>query len=305
MFETISFLRVIKAGFINFWRNLWLSLAASMVMVITLVILSTILILFALTSFSVKSIKDRVDISVYFQPTAMEDQILNIKTDLLKNPKVQNVTYISAQQALADFKSNHQADPLILESLNELSDNPLPATLKIQATNLEDYQAINSQLGSDQYKNLISKINYQDNQLIIDRLNKILKFIVTFGIILAIIFALIAILVITNTITLTIYNRREEVEIMRLVGATNGYIRGPFLVESVLYSLVATIICAALFFPVFMNILPKITQYLSPGVNIFDPHLFNFWYLLLAQFAVAMVLSVLSSLLAIRRYLKI
>src|SRR6185369_606908 len=111
-------------------------------------------------------------------------------------------------------------------------------------------------------------------------------------------------LVIFNTITLTIYNRKEEVEIMRLVGATNWYIRGPFLMESILYSVFSTIITGALFIPVYIKVLPKVITYVNPQVNIYANGVFNFYYLVLILFVLALFLSVASSMMAIRKYLK-
>src|SRR3989338_3542428 len=243
---SIAFFRIITTGFINFWRNIWLSAAATLVMVITLVILSILLILFGITTFSINSIKDRVDVSVYFKTGIAESKVLEVKNDLGTNPLVKSVNYTSATAALENFKQKHISDPLIIQSLSELTENPLPATLQIKAINLESYPLIASQLTGDIYKTVIDKVNFEDNRIVIERLSRILRFIITVGIILAGIFALIAILVIFNTITLTIYNRREEVEIMRLVGATNGYIRGPFIIEALLYSIAASVITGVL-----------------------------------------------------------
>ena len=221
MLESISFFRIVKTGFVNFWRNLWLAAAATMVMTVTLIIIAVLFLMFALTSYSIKTIQNTVDISVYFKIGLPENQITSIQQGLLTDSRVKEVTYISSSQALDDFKANHAGDPTITSSLNELTENPLPATLHVKANNLDDYPGIAETLQSDQYADSISKVNYQDNRLIIERLNKILKFIITFGLSLMVVFSLIAILVIFNTITLTIYNRKEEVEIMRRVGATN------------------------------------------------------------------------------------
>lgn len=305
MFESISFFRIVKIGFVNFWRNFWLSLAATIVMTVTLVIFSTLLLVFVLTNYSIKTIQNTVDVSVYFKIGLAEDQIVKIKDNISQDPRIKEVNYVSAAQAFDIFKAAHQGDPLITESLNELTENPLPATLHIKTYNLGDYPAIAQNLESDQYKNSIDKVNFEDNRLVIDRLNKILKFIVTFGLALVAVFVFIAILVIFNTITLTIYNRKEEVEIMRLVGATNWYIRGPFLTESVLYSIFSTIITGLLFIPVFYKVLPKVIAYVNPQVNIYTNSLFHFGYLVLILFVLALLLSVVSTMFAIRKYLKI
>ena len=325
--NTVTFFRIIKNGLVNFWRNIWLSLAASSVMIVTLVILSSLMLMFVITNYSVTSIRERVDISAYFKVGVTESQVLRIKTELERNGTIKEVVYISPADALKDFRDVHSNDENLLDSLNELGDNPLPATLQIKAKTLEDYPAIDTELQSDKYADVIDKVNFQDNRLVIERLNKILGFIVIFGVVLTIIFAMIAILVIFNTITLTIFNRREEVEIMRLVGATNWYIRGPFLVEASIYSIAATLITTIALIPILMN-LPQIFEYIAPGgindaffgnsgfatslVNNYISNVatsghiaLNVILLMFGQLIVALALSVTSTMLAMRKYLKV
>lgn len=301
----ISLLRIIRSGMVNFWRNRWLSAASTLIMVITLLILSILSLLFVITSSSVNSIRERVDISAYFKTGLAENQILNVKSQIERDPRVQSVTYVSAEQALAQFREAHKNDPLITDSIKELNENPLPATLQVKAHNLEDYPAIAEELSNERYRAQIEKVNFEDNRLLIERLNRLLQFIVGVGLALMIIFSLIAILVIFNTITLTIYNRRQEVEIMRLVGATNWYIRGPFLVEALMYSLVGTIITSLLLAPLYIKLLPGVSHYLNPSQDIFAANYLKFYYLVLLQLVIASVLSIISSLSAIRRYLRI
>lgn len=305
MLNTVSFFRIVKTGLVNFVRNIWLSLAATSVMIVTLVILSSLFLLFVITSYSVTSIKERVDISAYFKVGTPESQVFKIKSELEKNPQVSKVTYVSPAEALEAFKVLHKNDESITTSLGELEDNPLPATLQIKANTLEDYTAIDQSLQSENYKGIIDKVNFQDNRAVIERLNKILRFIITFGSTLIIIFSMIAILVIFNTITLTIYNRREEVEIMRLVGATNWYIRGPFLMEALLYSIFATIITSILLIPVYIKLIPNINNYLNPGASDFTDYFIGFPLLVLLQLIISITLSVISTMLAMRKYLKI
>jgi cell division transport system permease protein len=305
MLNTISFFRVIHSGAVNFWRNRWLSAAATLIMVITLIILSILSLLFVITQSSVHTIRERVDISAYFKTGLAENQIVSVKNQIEQNPLVKSVNYVSADQALEQFKQAHSNDSLITDSIKELNENPLPATLQIKATNLTDYPAIANELNSGKYSGQIEKVNFEDNRVVIDRLNRLLKFIIGAGLALIIIFSLIAILVIFNTITLTIYNRREEVEIMRLVGATNWYIRGPFLTEALMYSVVGTVVTSLLLAPLYLKLLPGISNYLNPSADIFAASYFRFYYLVLIQLVVACLLSIISSTLAIRRYLKI
>lgn len=305
MFDSISFLRIIKTGFVNFWRNPWLSAGATMVMTITLVIFAILFLLFSVANYSVKTIQERVDVSVYMKKGLAEERISQIKNELEQDSRVKQISFISAEQVLADFKERNKNSPRILAALNEVDENPLLATLRIKAKSIDMYPQIAQNLNADKYKDYIDKVNYNDNRELIDRLGKILKIIVSLGLALVIIFSLIAVLVIFNTITLTIYNRKEEVEIMRLVGATNWYIRGPFLTESLLYAVFSTAISAALFYPVFYSVLPKVSLFVNPELTVFNQNIFTFWYLVLLMLFISLFLAVFSTFLAIRKYLKI
>ncbi len=292
-------------GFTNFRRNLWLASASTLIMTITLIILSVLSLLFVITNSSVKTIQERVDISAYFKNGLAESQIFTLRDQLKQDSRIEEVRYVSAEEALAQFKETHKNDALLIESVGELNENPLPATLQIKAKNLEDYPAIAETLNSDKYQSAIEKVNFEDNRVLIERLNNLLKFIITIGIILIAVFSSIAVLVIFNTITLTIYNRREEVEIMRLVGATNWYIRGPFMIEAILYSVIATIVTSILIFPVYNNLLPKVSHYLTSSGYTFNGNLGVFFGLILIQLVIAFSLSAISSLLAMRKYLRV
>lgn len=301
----VSFFRIIRMGFTNFRRNLWLASASTLIMTITLIILSVLSLLFVITNSSVKTIQERVDISAYFKNGLAESQILTLREQLKQDSRIEEVRYVSAEEALSQFKETHKNDALLIESVGELNENPLPATLQIKAKNLEDYPAIADTLNSDKYQSAIEKVNFEDNRVLIERLNNLLKFIITIGIILIAVFSSIAVLVIFNTITLTIYNRREEVEIMRLVGATNWYIRGPFMIEAILYSVIATVVTSILIFPIYNTLLPKVSQYLTASGYTFNGDLGVFFGLILVQLVIAFTLSAISSLLAMRKYLRV
>lgn len=301
----ITFYRVVKSGVTNLRRNVWLATASTLIMTVTLIILSVLTLLFTITSYSVKTIQERVDISAYFKSDVAESKILDIRDELRKDQRIKAIDFVSSEEAERNFRDRHQTDQVILDSLNELTENPFPATLQIKAGQLEDYPAIAEELNNGKYKDLIEEINFEDNRVIIERLNSLLKFIITFGLILMVVFCLIAILVIFNTIALTIYNRREEVEIMRLVGATNWYIRGPFIVEAFTYSIIASVVTSALLLPIYFQMLPKVSNYLTPGANIFDGNIGTFLLVIAVQLVIAFILSTISSLLAMRKYLQI
>ena len=302
--ESIAIVRVIKNGWTNFWRNFWLSATATLIMIITLTILTLILLLFNLTTFAVNNIQEKVDISVYFKNEVSEKQILLIRDQIGNLPEVASVEYVSAAEALEQFRQKHINDPLITESLKELTENPLPATVQVKALKLEQYPQIVSELAKESYDPYISKINFEDNRLVIERLTRILNIVKKVGLALAIVFTAMAIFVIFNTIRLTIYNRKEEVEIMKLVGATNWYIRWPFIIESMLYAIVASIVTILLTIPLLQYIVPRINFYLGAGISGSFNRL-NILELFILQLLVALLLGIVSSLIAIRRHLRV
>lgn len=308
--KSLSLFRAFRTGFVSFWRNIWLSTAATLVMVITLLILILTALIISVSSYAIKNVQQKVDVSIYFNSTASDSQIQQIESQIEALPQVASVNLISAQQGLDAFKALHANDPVILQSLSELSTNPIPPTLQVKAKQLDQYDSIIQFASQEAFQPYIlhtpsnSGINYEDNRAIIQTMSRILTTLRRTGIVLAIIFAFIAILVIFNTIRLTIYNRREEVEIMRLVGATNWYIRWPFIIESSLYALIAVVITSALLFPTLHYLEPRINSYINTDPSTYF-HFVRFWIVLVAELVIALFLGIFSSYISIRRYLKI
>jgi cell division transport system permease protein len=299
------FKRLVKSGVTNFFRNIWLSIAATSVMTITLFIIATILVLYTLTAISLTNVKDKIGITAYFNNTTSETEILNIKDELSRVAGVKQIEYIPKNLAKDKFIAAHQDDPLLIETLNEFSesDNPLPASFAIRANDLPDYATIAQELHADRYAPYFSKI--RDNSKVIDKLNKITNAITKGGIALAIVFIIVTIMVMFNTIRLTIYNRREEVEIMRLVGATNWYIRGPFIIEGIMYGLLATAVSCGVMLLLLYLLSSRVETFLS--LQSVGGSLMNALYLkiLLVNLIVGVGLGVVASSIAIRRYLKV
>jgi cell division transport system permease protein len=303
--DSVAIYRIIRTGVINFWRNIWLSATASLIMVVTLTVLTSLLLVFDMTNFAISNVQQRVDISIYFRPQVTEKQILAIGDKLKALPEVAAVEYVSSRDALDIFRQKHVNEPEVLEALNQVGENPLPATLQVKARQLTQYQKINEYLKSPEYSIFISSANYEDNRNVIERLTTILDFVKKAGIVLAIFFSAVALLVVFNTIRLTIYNRREEVEIMKLVGATNWFIRWPFIVESIMYGVVGTIITILLTTPVFNFLVPKVNSYIGLAQDSQTFMTLSQGRLYLVQLATALLLGIISSLVAIRKYLKV
>lgn len=304
--STINAKRLIKSGATNFFRNIWVSIAATSMVAITLFIISTILVFYTLTVLSIQNSTDKVGVATaYFKDTVTDSEITNVRAQIEALPGVKSVGFVSKAQAAELFKLRHQNEPVLLETLNEFSasDSPIPASLAVRADQLSDYPQIYSQLTSDRYAPYFQTV--RDNQKVIDKLHSIINFITTFGLILAGIFILVTIMVTFNTIRLTIYNRREEVEIMRLVGATNWYIRWPFMIEGILYALFATTFVSLVVLGLLILLSGRIEQFLS--ISSLGTTLFNavFWKLLLINLVASVGLCLIASTIAIRRYLKI
>lgn len=301
----ISLARVIKFAFISFWRNIWLSTATTLIMILTLFSLTAIYILNVVSGIALDTLKEKVDVSLYLNPQASENQVNQIKDELLAMPEVSEVDYKSQQQALEEFKSRHQDNQLIISSLQELADNPLQPTLIVKATNSEDYQNIISKVESGKYGQAIEKVSYEDNREVIEKLSSTTDSIKRVGYIIIAVFSLIVALVIFNTIRLTIYTQRDEIKIMKLVGATNMFVRLPYLIEGVIYGLLASIFSTIISYAAIYYFAPSINSFLGGNTDIFSYFVGNFFYIIGLQILFGSFLGALSGYIAIRKYLRV
>ncbi len=305
----INFKRVFKTGFINFWRSGFVSFASVLVMVVTLFIIGSLLVGGALLESALSLVKDRVDINIYFRTDAKETDVTNLKTSLMSLPEVRSIVYTTREQALADFKERHKDNSLITSSLEEIGDNPLGSSLSVKAREPSQYESIARFLETDQSLvfggiNIVDKVNFYQNKKIIDRLAKIIVSAEKLGFAAALLFVIIVILVNFNTIRLAIYIAKEEIAIMRLVGASNWYIRGPFVITGIIYGFVGSIFAMALLSPA-TSWLGAVTENFFGGINIGNYYLQNFFQIFLILLATGVILGAISSFLAVRRYLRI
>ena len=300
--------RVVKAGFFSFWRNSWVSLATVLIVAITLFTVGSIVFARAVLQYTLNDIQSKVDISVYFKPDASEDDILAIRESVLKLPEVKEAEYISRDQALEDFKNRHKNNALITQSLDELGDNPLGASINIRAKKISQYASIAKFLEdlekSGGANTIIYKINYFQNKVVIDKLSQILSSANKLGLALSLILISISMLVTFNTVRLAIYTAREEISVMRLVGASNKFVSGPFVIEGVMYGVIGAIITMVIFYPLSLWLGPKSSIFFG-GIDVFDYYTGNFFQIFGLLLGVGVFLGVISSLIAVRRYLKV
>lgn len=303
-----AFKRVVKGGAVGFWRNAFVSLAAIFVMMVTLFVIGGVLFLSTLLDTSLAQLQQKVDINVYFVTTAQEEDVLALKSSLEQLPEVAEVTYTSRSQALEDFRSNHEGDELTIQALEELGENPLGARLSVRARETSQYEGIASFLSAQQEAGvngevLIDRINYFDNQKAIDRLTSIIDGVERFGLVTMIILVAASVLITFNTLRLAIYTSREEISVMRLVGASNMFIRGPFVLQGVLYGLIAGVVVLVVLYPLLLWLGPVTEEYFS--LNVFDHYLTHFGSIFLIIVGSGVALGAVSSIFAIARYLRI
>jgi len=302
MFTTLG--RIIKSGLLNFWRNGWLSTATVLIMTVALITWTSIFLLNVVLTSVLDVLAEKVDVSVYFNLDTKEPDILTLKSKLENLKEVANVEYVSTDQALEIFKNRHANDDVLLKSIKELNINPLEASLNILAKDSTQYATIASFLNQDQFKNIISKINYTENKVVIDRLNNIIRVLRESGFVAGLILAFIAFLVAFNTVRLAIYSSREEITVMKLVGASNWFVRGPFIVEGVLHGMIASAFSFMVIIPGIGFLGPKLLNFL-PEINLMNYIGNNFWSLLFFQTLGGIILGVFSSWVAIRKYLRV
>jgi len=298
--------RSIKFAFQSFFRNFWLSVVTIIILVLTIFSVTTVAGINYIAEKAIESVKDKVDVSVYFKPEVESKEVINVRYRLEELSTVKEVTYVSREEALDKFRERHQDDPVILESIDQLEENPLSATLVIKANNIDDYQSILSFLDNPDYDELIQDKNFDDNEKVINQLSTISNKIENIGIIVSVIFVVIAVLIVFNTIRINIYTHREEIGIMKLVGATNWFVRAPFLVESLIYAVLAVIICLAILYPLLGVVAPQVNNFFE-GYNLDLVSYFNsnLWQIIGWQLAFAVLLSILSSSIAVGKYLRV
>ncbi len=299
--------RIIRSGFFNFSRNAFVSLSSILVMIITLSVIGSLLFVSTTLHSWLEDIRNKVDVSVSFVTTANEDDILSLQKTLEGLPEVSSVTYTSREQVLEDFKTHHENDHSTLQALEEVATNPFGASLNVKAKDPSQYQGIaeflqNKPVLSKDGSSIIDNIDYFRNKESIDKLSRIIAAAEKLGSVFTLVLVGISILITLNTIRLAIYISREEIAVMRLVGASAMYVRGPFVVVGMIYGAVSGILTLMLFYPVTY----WVAKYSSIiGINLFDYYTHNFAQIFGIIMLSGIAIGAISSFLAVRKYLKI
>lgn len=306
--KLITFGRIVKTGTQNFVRNTTLAIAAMAVMVITLTIILFSIVANATFSRTIQTITDKITISVYLKDEVTEKRREQLITDLKKLNNVKSIGYVSKEEALNRYKKQNEANSDLLVAISQ-TDNPLPASLDVKPKDPNRIQEIKDYLEKPDIKDLQSdETSYSgERQVAIDKITKATRFFREAGVIGVIIFAIISMLIIFNTIRMAIFNRRDELNIMRLLGASSSYIRGPFIVETIIYGIVSGILSVVICNTLFV-LSPSALEASTVGVLDIqfasDYFTRNFWLILTGQIAIGIIIGAVSSIVATRRYLK-
>jgi len=309
--------RILNYGIQGFRRNIWLSLIAVITMTLTIVTISV----FALGNVAAvqqyKEFNRKLDYIIFIRDEASDTDVANLRQQVTNRSEVTEVKYLDKQAVFEEF----EADPMLTDATKAsvtADHNPLAREIEVKFADPHQYQDFDAFVKQDRFKQVVESESYsQDNKKAVDNYLQLTNFLRIFGLTFTAFFILIAIIIILNTIRLTIFSRREEIEVMRLVGATRGFIRGPFLVEGVLFGVIGALIASVLIWTFLYQLQSllnlglgssnPITQAFQVGLGyITDQHKFNglFSQLFLLQFLVGIGLGTICSALAIRRYLR-
>lgn len=302
----LSVYRVIKFSLQNFFRNIWLSVVTVTIIVMSLFVMTMLVSLNVVVQDTIVNLQNKVDVSVYFKPEVSTNTIDDIKQQLERLTIVKEIEYINKQAALENFQEKYQDNEVILKSVEALEGNPLGDILVIRANNLNNYEKILELLQQEEFQQYIQDSDFSDFEIIISKISSVSQKANQIGAVVSLVFIIIAILVMFNTIRMAIYTQREEISIMRLVGASSRFIRSPFLVEGIFYALIAVLINIVVLFPILEAAQPFITSFF--GADTLNLSLYfrqNFVKVFGLEFLLILFLNTVSSWIAIRKYIKL
>ena len=302
----VNFFRLLKYSIQGFFRNFWLSFVCIVTMVIAFMLVDILGGFTIISNNIIESIKNKVDISVYFKNDVNEDKIFVIKSQLAKLDGIKDVVYVSKEDALKNFKEKHIKNDVLMDSINTLSENPIGSTLIIKANSIESYSSIIDYVSNAEFKELIENTDYTDNRLVIKKMNSFNDSIAKTLIFIGLFFGLISGITVINTIRITIYSRKKEIEIMRFLGASWSFIKVPFVFEGIFYLLTGWILSVIIFY----SLLIFLTPYIKMFFNFYDNNLISSIMLgsvklIMVELIVGFVVTIFSSYLSIRKYAKV
>lgn len=279
------------------------------IMLITLTIILFSIIANATFANTIKQTTDKINVSIYLEDTVNQQQTDDLIGQLKSLDNVESVTYLTKEEAAENFKKQNASRTNVLVALAEAGPGAIPATIQVKPFDTNKLDSIKAFIDKPEIQALQAEPTSYSGDLkeAVDNISQAATFLRRAGVAGVIIFAVISMLIIFNTIQMAIFNRRDELTIMRLLGASTWYIRGPFVVESVLYGIFAAIISIVLLNSLFI-LSSSTLQASSLGlldINYANQYFGdNFWVFLTLQIMLGILIGAVSSIIATRRYLK-
>lgn len=307
--QWLAFVRMCRYGVNNFTRNAWLTIAATAVMTITLLIILLTVVAQNVLSDTAAEVGKNIDRSIYLKTGTTEQEAKPIMDDLRKLSNVESVSFVSSEAGRSKVAQENKADMGVLSALNEAT-NKIPATIRISLKDVNNtkqlVEFVNTNQPLKEYIDAARRPSFMgDRKAATDTIADWTAAAQKIGIGASVVFMAISMLIIFNTIRMAIFNRKDEIEMMKLIGADKNFIRGPFVVEAVVYGFIAAVIATGVGLAILYSARAGVGEWglnIRPTLDMFTMYI---GFVLLGMIALGAIIGMISSFLATRRYLKI
>lgn len=265
--------RIVKYGTKGFGRNIWLSTAATIVMSITLIILFVTVVASVILTSTADLMRDKIDITIYLKPNTSQEALDELTVSMKEDPNVKSVDTSTAEEEYEKFlEENSDSEEIINildDEMTEMMIGKMQATMRIKVYDVDNLDSIRDKVDNSElfraYTDKEKAPTYDVNRAEIATINSWARIARTGGVVLAAVFLVISILIIFSTIRMAIFSRREEIYMMKLVGADKGFIRGPFLIEAEICGVIAGVVAGVVSYLGFKFMSPRLDSY---GINV-------------------------------------
>ena len=297
------FKRIFKNGINNFKRQGSLSFGNTFSIFLAIIVAVVLFTFNGFINYAIGEIENQVDVSVFFKEEATKEEIMLFKEEIEKLEEVKRVDFVSKEQAYESFVNNHEGD-IYIEALKIIEVNPFLPSIRITAISPSKYAVISNFIDNNEdVEDLIYKMDDFRREEVIEKIESLSNNVKMMGIALIIFFSFLAILTTFNTVRLTIFSQRKEIEIMKLVGATNSFIRWPYIIQGMICGVIASLLSFFLIF-IILYFLNDFLASLLMGFDAYTYYLSNIYQFLFGQIIVGLLLAFFSSYFAVARYLR-
>ncbi len=304
----LDIFRALKFALQNFWRNIWLSLVTISIIILALISVTSLLVFNLLADNILDKVQAKSEIYIDLTDQAKQAQIDYLVTELSKLPDIREVRYVTPEETLARFRENNAADAVVIASLDSLSSNPFSGSIYISVNNIEQFSVLLEEISQPEYSEILEIDNSEFSQAkdLITSISNYSRQIQKIGFVISLFFILVSIIVVANTIQMGIYSHREEIGIMKLVGASNWFVRAPYIIEGIIYSVIACLVLVVLFYSLAGCLQPQLDAFLGEySLDLVATVNANFLWVIGWEVIVAIVITTLSGMIATRKYLRV